>query len=61
MEFEEWELSAEQLDSLEKDAFRQIAQRNNSNSSSSSSSAATTTKPNTTVPCSNRSHSQVDF
>ncbi|XP_057546858.1 uncharacterized protein LOC130825583 isoform X2 [Amaranthus tricolor] len=60
MEFEEWELSAEQLDSLEKDAFRQIAQRNNSNSSSSSSSAATTTKPNTTVPCSNRSHSQVD-
>ncbi|CAO2821705.1 unnamed protein product [Amaranthus hypochondriacus] len=61
MEFEEWELSAEQLDSLEKDAFRQIAQRNSSNSSSSSSAAATTTTtPNTTVPCSNRSHSQVD-
>ncbi|GAB4825648.1 hypothetical protein Ancab_008522 [Ancistrocladus abbreviatus] len=34
MEFDDWDLSAEELDSLEKDAFRQIAQRNLSSSSS---------------------------
>lgn len=39
---DEWELSAEELDSLERDAFQKIAQlqRHNPNSSSSSSSSA---------------------
>lgn len=39
MELEEWDLSSEQLDSLERDAFRQIAQRNASSSCSSSPSS----------------------
>ena len=61
MEFEEWELSAEQLDSLERDAFRQISQRNNpisSSSSSSSSTASTFAKPTILTPCSSLRNSQ---
>ncbi|CAO2838348.1 unnamed protein product [Amaranthus hypochondriacus] len=58
MEFEEWELSAEQLDSLERDAFRQISQRNNPISSSSSASASTFAKPTLLTPCSSLRNSQ---
>jgi hypothetical protein len=41
---DEWELSAEEMDSLERDAFEKIAQlqRHNPNSSSSSSTAPLT-------------------
>ena len=35
MKTEEWDLSAEELDSLERDAFRQIALRNSSSSTAS--------------------------
>ena len=35
METEEWDLSVEELDSLERDAFRQIALRNSSSSTAS--------------------------
>ncbi|KAI8003668.1 hypothetical protein LOK49_LG08G03453 [Camellia lanceoleosa] len=41
MELDDWVLSAEELDSLERDALKQIAQRNSSSSSSSSSSSTT--------------------
>lgn len=47
MDFDDWELSAEELDNLERDALRQIAERN---SSSSSSSATTTSYLQSTVP-----------
>lgn len=33
MEVDEWDLTAEEMDSLERDALQQIAQRNNSSSS----------------------------
>ncbi|GMH29707.1 hypothetical protein Nepgr_031550 [Nepenthes gracilis] len=39
MELDDWDVSAEELDSLEKDAFRQIAQRNPSSSSSAPSTS----------------------
>ncbi|XP_021752350.1 SWI/SNF-related matrix-associated actin-dependent regulator of chromatin subfamily A-like protein 1 [Chenopodium quinoa] len=48
MELDEWDLSAEQLESLEKDALRQIALRKNSNSNSNSTTnfaSTTTTTP----------------
>ncbi|KAJ4721866.1 SWI/SNF-related matrix-associated actin-dependent regulator of chromatin subfamily A-like protein 1 [Melia azedarach] len=41
MELDEWELSAEELDSLERDALQKIAQRNNSSSTSTSTSTST--------------------
>ncbi|KAL5782812.1 hypothetical protein ACOSP7_007841 [Xanthoceras sorbifolium] len=41
-ELDEWDLSAEDLDSLEKQALQQIAQRHNPPSSSSSSSSSST-------------------
>ncbi|KAL5852918.1 hypothetical protein ACOSQ3_008036 [Xanthoceras sorbifolium] len=42
-ELDEWDLSAEDLDSLEKQALQQIAQRHNPPSSSSSTSTSTST------------------
>jgi len=37
---DDWELSAEQLEFLERDAFRQIAQRNSSSSAAVTSSSS---------------------
>ncbi|XP_056695842.1 uncharacterized protein [Spinacia oleracea] len=50
MELDEWELSAEELESLEIDALRQIAQRNNSTPTTSASS---------TNPCISGANSQL--
>ncbi|KAL3534302.1 hypothetical protein ACH5RR_002763 [Cinchona calisaya] len=41
MEFDDWELSAEELDTLERDALKQIAERKSSSSSSSTSTIPT--------------------
>lgn len=67
MELDEWDFSAEELDSIEKDALRQIAQRNISNSSSSSSASAAaasatttaTASTSTTIPSNSRGNSQL--
>ncbi|XP_048497209.1 uncharacterized protein LOC104906933 isoform X2 [Beta vulgaris subsp. vulgaris] len=58
MELEEWDLSAEDLDSLEKEAFRQIAQRNNSISSSSPTTSTSTSTSTSTTPCVSRGNLQ---
>ncbi|CAN4095014.1 unnamed protein product [Withania somnifera] len=41
MDFDDWELSAEELDNLERDALRQIAERNSSSSSATTTTTAT--------------------
>ncbi|XP_006349875.1 SWI/SNF-related matrix-associated actin-dependent regulator of chromatin subfamily A-like protein 1 isoform X1 [Solanum tuberosum] len=43
MDFDDWELSAEELDKLERDALRQIAERNASSSSATTSSCLQST------------------
>ncbi|KAG5573929.1 hypothetical protein H5410_063695 [Solanum commersonii] len=43
MDFDDWELSAEELDELERDALRQIAERNASSSSATTSSCLQST------------------
>ncbi|XP_055813992.1 uncharacterized protein LOC129883351 isoform X2 [Solanum dulcamara] len=45
MDFDDWELSAEQLDNLERDALRQIAERNASSSSATTSFCLQSTVP----------------
>lgn len=43
MDFDDWELSVEELDNLERDAYRQIAERNASSSSATTSSCLKST------------------
>ena len=53
METEDWDLSAEELDSLERDAFRQIALRNSSSSTASVSNNSihsSNPNPNPIIP-----------
>ncbi|XP_021774693.1 SWI/SNF-related matrix-associated actin-dependent regulator of chromatin subfamily A-like protein 1 [Chenopodium quinoa] len=59
MELDEWDLSAEQLESLEKDALRQIALRKNSNSNSNSTTNFASTTTTTTTPTVSGANSQL--
>lgn len=55
---DDWDFSAEELDSLERDAINQIAQRNASSSSATTSSYTAITSPSSnsfTVPLAERS------
>ncbi|KAI8561987.1 hypothetical protein RHMOL_Rhmol04G0383600 [Rhododendron molle] len=52
MELDDWELSTDELDSLERDAFKQIAKRN------SSSSAAAATSTSSSIPSHSRQQLQ---
>ncbi|XP_058212271.1 uncharacterized protein LOC131324346 isoform X6 [Rhododendron vialii] len=53
MELDDWELSTDELDSLERDALKQIAQRN-----SSSSAAAAATSTSSSIPSHSRQQLQ---
>ncbi|KAE9455034.1 hypothetical protein C3L33_13074, partial [Rhododendron williamsianum] len=58
MELDDWELSTDELDSLERDALKQIAQRNSSSSASSSAAAAAATSTSSLIPSHSRQQLQ---
>ncbi|CAK9175776.1 unnamed protein product, partial [Ilex paraguariensis] len=50
MEFDDWDLSAEELDSLERDALKQISLRNSSYFDATTSTPTSTTCSSSTIP-----------
>lgn len=61
MDFDDWELSVEELDKLERDALRQIAERNASSSSATTSSCLQSSRLQGDVNGSGVSYKRVSF